>query len=79
LLVKVGIFDLADGETFRQVQADYELVRKTLTAEGPAGLNGWMGNFVQPRTKGPGGAVKSHAFYARTMFVARMLRLSELQ
>jgi DNA mismatch repair protein MutH len=76
LLLKVGAFDLADGETFRQVQADYELVRKTLLAEGPKGLNGWMGNLVQPRTKGPGGAVRSHAFYARTAFVARMLKLS---
>ena len=77
LLLKVGAFDLADGETFRQVQADYELVQKTRRTEGAAGLNGWMGHLVQPRTKGPGGAVRTHAFYARTMFVARMLKLSK--
>ncbi|MEQ1851270.1 MAG: MutH/Sau3AI family endonuclease [Chthoniobacteraceae bacterium] len=76
ILLKVGAFDLADGETFRQVQADYELVRTTLRKEGPGALNGWMGNLVQPRTKGPGGAVRSHAFYARTAFVARMLKLT---
>lgn len=54
LLLKVGAFDLADGETFRAVQADYELVQKTLRTEGQKALTGWMGNLVQPRTKGPG-------------------------
>ncbi len=76
-LVKLGTFDLADGETFRQVQADYELVRKTIRTEGSKALTGWMGNLVQPRTKGPGGGVHTHAFYARTMFVSRMLKLSD--
>jgi DNA mismatch repair protein MutH len=77
LLLKVGAFDLADGETFRKVQADYELVQKTIRTEGTTGLTGWMGNLVQPRTKGPGKGVRSHAFYARTAFVARMLKLSD--
>jgi len=76
-LLKVGTFDLADGETFRQVQADYELVQKTLRTEGQKALTGWMGNLVQPRTKGPGGKIISHAFYARTTFVARMLKLAD--
>ncbi len=76
LLLKVGGFDLTDGETFKQVRADYELVRKTLRETGIAGLNGWMGNLVQPRTKGPGKGIKSYAFYARTVFVARMLKLN---
>lgn len=77
LLLKVGTFDLADGDTFRQVQTDYELVQKTLRAEGQKALTGWMGNLVQPRTKGPGHGVISHAFYARTTFVARMLKLTD--
>ena len=76
LLLKLGAFDLADGETFRTVQADYELVQKTLRADGEKALTGWMGNLVQPRTKGPGHGVHSHAFYARTMFVSRMLKLT---
>lgn len=76
-LLKTGAFDLSDGETFRMVQADYELVQKTLRTEGAKALTGWMGNLVQPRTKGPGGRVVSHAFYARTIFVARMLRLND--
>ena len=76
-LIKIGVFDLADGETFRQVQADYELVRKTIRTEGAKALTGWMGNLVQPRTKGPGHGVFTHAFYARTMFVARMLKLTD--
>lgn len=76
ILLKVGGFDLADAETFKQVQADYELVRKTLKDEGVAGLNGWMGNLVQPRTKGTGKGARTFAFYARTIFVARMLKLN---
>lgn len=76
-LVKLGTFDLADGETFRQVQADYEAVQKTIRADGAKALNGWMGNLVQPRTKGPGHGVVSHAFYARTAFVSRMLKLTD--
>ena len=74
LLLKAGGFDLGDGEMFRVAQADYELVRKTLREGGE--LTGWMGNFVQPRTKGPGKGVKTFAFYARTGFVARMLKLN---
>ena len=76
-LIKLGVFDLADGETFRQVQADYEAVQKTIRTEGAKALTGWMGNLVQPRTKGPGHGVVSHAFYARTAFVSRMLKLTD--
>ncbi len=76
-LVKLGTFDLTDGDTFRQVQADYELVQKTIRAEGAKALTGWMGNLVQPRTKGPGHGVHTHAFYARTTFVSRMLKLTD--
>ena len=76
-LVKLGVFDLADGETFRQVQSDYEAVQKTISTEGARALTGWMGNLVQPRTKGPGHGVVSHAFYARTTFVTRMLKLTD--
>ena len=76
-LIKTGIFDLTDGEIFRQVQADYELVQKTIRTDGAKALTGWMGNLVQPRSKGPGHGVVSHAFYARTTFVARMLKLTD--
>ena len=75
-LLKVGAFDLRDGETFKQVQADYELVQKILRTEGVTALTGWMGNLVQPRSKGPGHGVHTRAFYARTLFVARMLGLN---
>jgi DNA mismatch repair protein MutH len=76
-LVKLGVFDLADGETFRQVQADYEAVQKTIRTGGAKALTGWMGNLVQPRTKGKGHGSATHAFYARTAFVARMLKLTD--
>ena len=75
-LLKAGGFDLSDGETFKQVMADYDLVRTTLREQGMAGLTGSMGNLVQPRTKGSGKGAKTYAFYARTLFVSRMLKLN---
>jgi DNA mismatch repair protein MutH len=76
VLLKVAGFDLTDAETFKQVQADYELVRKTLREAGVTGLDGSMGTLIQPRTKGSGKGAKTYAFYARTIFVARILKLN---
>ena len=74
-LVKVVIFDLGDGELFRAVQEDYEVIRAALKQRGVRGLTGSLGKLVQARTKGPGGGSVSRAFYAREHFVARMLSL----
>jgi DNA mismatch repair protein MutH len=71
----VGTFDLEDPKIYRQVKADYDLVRKTLLTDGFDALTGKMGKLVQPRTKGPGHGSKSRAFYARTQFVAHILGL----
>jgi len=71
----VGTFDLEDPKIYRQVKADYDLVRKTLLTDGFDSLTGKMGKLVQPRTKGPGHGSKSRAFYARTQFVAHILGL----
>ena len=76
-LMKITTFDLGDGELFRQVQADYDAIRAALQRRGVRGLTGSLGVLVQARTKGPGGGSDSHAFYAREMFVAKMLRLDE--
>lgn len=75
-LVKVSTFDLNDPTIYKQVKADYDLVRATLKNEGFETLTGHMGVLVQPRTKGAGHGSTSRAFYARTAFVAHILGLS---
>lgn len=77
-LVSVGTFDLAeklDKELYSQVEADYKLVRETIKSKGFGSLTGKMGVLVQPRTKGPGHGSTSRAFYARKVFVKRILGL----
>ncbi len=75
-LVKVVTFDLGDGELFRAVQEDYETIREALRVRGLRGLTGTLGRFVQARTKGTGGGSSRRAFYAREIFVARILGLA---
>jgi DNA mismatch repair protein MutH len=75
LVHSVGTFDLDDPKIYKQVKADYELVRQTLLTDGFSALTGKMGKLVQPRTKGPGHGSISRAFYARTQFVAHILGL----
>ncbi len=69
-------FDLDDPEVFDQVKADYDLVRNTIREEGFESLTGKMGVLIQPRTKGTGHGSTSRAFYARTRFVADVIRLN---
>ena len=38
-------------------------------------LTGKMGKFIQPRTKGPGHGSISRAFYARTLFLSKFIKL----
>jgi len=74
LLHSVTDFDLGDSEIYEQVKADYELVRDAITTKGFSSLTGSMGVLVQPRTKGPGHGSTSRAFYARTKFVAEIIK-----
>lgn len=73
ILHNVAEFDLDDPEIFRQVKADYDLVRETIRTKGFSSLTGKMGVLIQPRTKGPGHGSTSRAFYARTVFVKKLL------
>jgi DNA mismatch repair protein MutH len=66
LLHSVAEFDLSDPEIYRQVKADYELVRQNIVDKGFKDLTGAMGVMIQPRTKGPGHGSVSRAFYARS-------------
>lgn len=77
LLMKVSTFDLNNPAIYQQVKADYNIVRNTIKQKGFDALTGKMGVLVQPRTKGPGHGSTSRAFYARKIFVAHILGLSD--
>jgi DNA mismatch repair protein MutH len=72
----VGDFALENPDIFKQVKADYDLIRKTIVEEGFGALSSSLGVLIQARTKGPGHGSTSRAFYARTRFVAHILNLS---
>ena len=76
VLHSVQGFDLDNPVTLAAVKQDYETVRVALNTTGFASLTGRMGVYVQPRTKGAGHGSISRAFYARTGFVAHILRLA---
>lgn len=75
-LHEVVEFNLDNPQTYKQVKADYDLVRQTIKSSGFQALTGKMGKLIQPRTKGPGHGSTSRAFYARTGFVEHILGLS---
>ena len=75
ILVSVGKFDLGDKDLYEQVKADYDLVRNAIRTKGFGVLTGAMGVYVQPRTKGAGHGSISRAFYARPIFIKKILGL----
>ncbi len=74
-LISVGKFDLHDSTLYTQVKADYDLVKNKLNTHGFSALTGAMGVYIQPRTKGPGHGSISRAFYARPVFIKKVLNL----
>ncbi len=74
LLHSVTDFELGETEIYEQVKADYELVQNAINATGFQSLTGAMGKLVQPRTKGAGHGSTSRAFYARTGFLAEIIK-----
>ena len=77
LVYCVARFDLGEKEMFNAVKADYQTIQSALRNGGLSALNGTLGKWVQPRTKGPGGGSTSRAFYARKEFVAKMLGIGK--
>lgn len=65
------------GEMYEAVKADYDLVRNTLLDpdNGFEALTGYMGVYIQPRTKGAGHGSTTRAFYARPRFLKKFIRL----
>lgn len=72
LLYNVQTFDLNSPDIYNQIKDDYNLVRKTIVAQGFSALTGKMGVFIQPRTKGSGHGSTTRAFYARTPFLKKI-------
>ncbi|MDD5680201.1 MAG: MutH/Sau3AI family endonuclease [Candidatus Omnitrophica bacterium] len=72
-LLSVGKFDLSDKALYAQVKKDYDLVRDALETKGFEALTGAMGVYIQPRTKGAGHGSTSRAFYARPIFIKKVL------
>ena len=74
-LVSVGKFDLHNSELYAQVKKDYDRAKDAINTKGFSALTGAMGIYVQPRTKGPGHGSISRAFYARSIFIKKVLNL----
>ncbi|MEW6654879.1 MAG: MutH/Sau3AI family endonuclease [Bacteroidota bacterium] len=77
LLHDITEFDLNDPKISKQVEDDYELIRKTIIEKGFLGLSGKIGTYIQPRTKGQGHGSTSRAFYARKIFLEIILGLNK--
>ncbi len=69
-------FDL-NGELYKAVKTDYDLVRNVLLdpEQGFESLTGKMGVYIQPRTKGAGHGSTSRAFYARPKFLKEFIKI----
>ena len=55
-----------NGTLLELIKADYDLIRSSP-------LQSKIGKFLQTRTKGPGGLIKTRAFYLRTSFISEFV------
>lgn len=72
--------DLDEGSfLYEAVKSDYNLVREVLLDpnRGFNFLTGRMGVYIQPRTKGAGHGSTSRAFYARSLFLEKFIKLNK--
>jgi DNA mismatch repair protein MutH len=64
--IAVKSFDFIQSDTLiKEIEEDYEFIRKKLIEKGFASLTGKDGKWIQARTKGAGHGSTSRAFYAR--------------
>lgn len=59
------------GEILELLKADYDFIRTTFVNTGV--LQSKNGKYLQSRTKGPGGAIKTRAFYLRPSFMKKFV------
>lgn len=67
---------LNDDKLIKEIEEDYEYIRKKLITSGYSSLTGKDGKWIQARTKGPGHGSTSRAFYARKSLVAKIYELA---
>lgn len=60
IFYEATLIELKD-ELLKTIKADYDLIRSSA-------LQSKIGKYLQTRTKGPGGNIKTRAFYLRTLF-----------
>lgn len=77
ILHSIAEFDLTDPALHQALKADYETIRQVIRQGDP--LSGYLGRYMQPRTKGAGHGSTSRAFYARKELVAHLLNITPLQ
>ena len=65
-------FSKAD-ELILEVKADYDFIRHKLITQGFKSLTGEDGKWIQARTKGLGHGSETRAFYARPIFIKKIL------
>lgn len=76
-LLEVTSLDFFEGhDIIKEIEKDYEFIRKKLRTQGFGALTGSDGKWIQARTKGPGHGSTSRAFYARTQLVAEIFNRS---
>ena len=68
-------FELKGTVLYESVYRDYMEIRDALLQDKK--LSGRMGEFVQPRTKGPGHGSTSRAFYAKKPLVRHIIGLDQ--
>lgn len=63
---------------YEEIKSDYQETQECLRTKGFECLTGKMGKWIQPRTKGQGnGSPKTRAFYARTSFLKKLMKLED--
>jgi len=73
-LLEVTSLDFSKtDELILEVKADYDFIRHKLITQGFGSLTGKDGKWIQARTKGSGHGSETRAFYARPIFIKKIL------
>lgn len=73
-LLEVTSLDFSKtDELILEVKADYDFIRHKLITQGFWSLTGKDGKWIQARTKGSGHGSETRAFYARPVFIKKIL------
>jgi hypothetical protein len=73
-LLEVTSLDFSKtDELILEVKADYDFIRQKLITQGFGSLTGKDGKWIQARTKGSGHGSETRAFYARPIFIKKIL------